>query len=406
MAATALLAELPDRLVARAAVEQPAGEEAADLADLRYVSDDEPGITRETRGKRTVYRDADGRVVRDAATLARIRALVIPPAWTDVWICLRADGHVQATGRDQRRRKQYRYHPRWQQVRDAAKYGRLLAFGRALPALRRRVTRDLQAPPLSRARVLATVVRLLETTLIRVGNEEYARSNRSFGLTTLRDQHVTVRQDRLRFRFRAKSGVWQEIELQDARLARTVRKCQDLPGQVLFQYLDAEGTRQRVTSEDVNAYLRDTTGSDFTAKDFRTWAGTVLAATALHELDEVDSASARKKNIAKAIETVAKQLGNTKAVCRRCYVHPAVLEHYLDGATLDVLRSRTTSMLVNGARHMSREETAVLALLHRVMSRSPRRSASAQPSKSRKTSRRASSSKTRASAKARSARRA
>jgi DNA topoisomerase-1 len=240
MASPAALAELPERLVARAAAEQPVGEEAADLAQLRYVSDDEPGLTRETRGKRVVYRNAEGRVVRDAATLARIRALVIPPAWTHVWICARPDGHVQATGRDQRRRKQYRYHPRWQQVRDAAKYGRLLAFGRALPTLRRRVVRDLRASPLSRTRVLATVVRLLETTLIRVGNEEYARDNQSFGLTTLRDRHVTVRRDRLKFRFRAKSGVWQEIELQDARLARTVKKCQDLPGQVLFQYLDAD----------------------------------------------------------------------------------------------------------------------------------------------------------------------
>ena len=368
--------ELPDRLVARAAAEQPSGQDAAELVDLRYVSDDEPGMTREIRGKRTIYRDPDGRVVRDAATLARIRALVIPPAWTRVWICPRADGHVQATGRDQRGRKQYRYHPRWAQVRDAAKYGRLLAFGRALPALRRRVMRDLQAPPLSRARVLATVVRLLETTLIRVGNEEYARTNQSFGLTTLRDRHVTVTADTLRFRFRAKSGVWQEIALQDGRLARTVKRCQDLPGQVLFQYLDADGTRQRVTSEDVNAYLREVTGAEFTAKDFRTWAGTVLAATALQELDVVDTATARKKNVARAIETVAKQLGNTRAVCRRCYVHPAVLEHYLDGATIDVLRDKAASMLVHGGRHLSREETAVLALLHRRMaSRPPARQA-------------------------------
>ena len=299
--------------------------------------------------------------MRDAATLARIRALAIPPAWTRVWICQRADGHVQATGRDQRGRKQYRYHPRWAQVRDAAKYGRLLAFGHALPVLRRRVMRDLQMPPLSRARVLATVVRLLETTLIRVGNEEYARTNQSFGLTTLRDRHVTVTADTLRFRFRAKSGVWQEIALQDGRLARTVKRCQDLPGQVLFQYLDADGTRQRVTSEDVNGYLREVTGAEFTAKDFRTWAGTVLAAAALQEFDVVDTATGRKKNVARAIETVAKQLGNTRAVCRRCYVHPAVLEHYLDGATIDVLRDKAASMLVHGGRHLSREETAVLA---------------------------------------------
>ena len=397
MAATASSAELSDRLAARAAKEQPAGEEAADLANLRYVSDDEPGITRESRGKRIAYRDADGRLIRDAETLARIRGLVIPPAWTRVWICPRADGHVQAIGRDQRGRKQYRYHPRWQQVRDAAKYGRLLAFGRALPALRRRVMRDLQAPPLSRDRVLATVVRLLETTLIRVGNEEYARSNQSFGLTTLRDRHVTVSQDRLAFRFRAKSGVWQEIALQDGRLARTVKKCQDLPGQVLFQYVDADESRQRVTSDDVNDYLRETAGADFTAKDFRTWAGTVLAAAALQELDEVDSATGRKKNIAKAVESVARQLGNTKAVCRRCYIHPAVLEHYLDGATLDVLRDKTASLLVHGGRHLSREETAVLALLHRRMSKTPRRTGPEGAAKTRQAGRRDVASKVRRS---------
>jgi DNA topoisomerase-1 len=368
MAATASLPELPNRVVARAAAEQPVKQDAADLVDLRYVSDDEPGITREAKGKRLVYRDPDGRVVRDAATLARIKALVIPPAWTRVWICPRTDGHLQATGRDQRGRKQYRYHPRWTQVRDAAKYGRLLAFGRALPVLRRRVMRDLQAPPLSRPRVLATVVRLLETTLIRVGNEEYARTNQSFGLTTLRDRHVVVKADTLRFRFRAKSGVWQEICLEDGRLARTVKRCQDLPGQVLFQYVGDDGTRQRVTSEDVNAYLREVTGAEFTAKDFRTWAGTVLAATALQELDEVDTATARKKNVTQAIERVAKQLGNTKAVCRRCYIHPAVVEHYLDGATMDMLRNKAASMLVQSGRHLSREETAVLALLHRRMS--------------------------------------
>jgi DNA topoisomerase I len=375
MAAPILDTDLPERIATRAAAEQPTGEEAADLADLRYVNDEEPGITREVRGTRITYRDAEGRVVRDRTTLARIRALVIPPAWTDVWICPRPDGHIQATGRDARRRKQYRYHPRWQQVRDAAKYGRLLAFGRALPALRRRVMRDLQAPPLSRERVLATVVRLLETTLIRVGNEEYARANRSFGLTTLRTRHVTVTQDRLRFRFRAKSGVWQEVELQDARLARTVKRCQDLPGQVLFQYVDADGTRQRVTSEDVNAYLREATGDAFTAKDFRTWAGTVLAAAALQELDQVDTSTGRKKKITKAVDAVARQLGNTKAVCRRCYIHPAVLEHYLDGATIDMLREKAATLIVKGGRHLSREETAVLALLHRRMSRRPARRA-------------------------------
>ncbi|BCS31979.1 hypothetical protein TBR22_A11830 [Luteitalea sp. TBR-22] len=266
MAAPILATDLPAPVMTRAALEQPTGEDAADLAELRYVDDTGPGITRVLSRTRATYRSPEGRVVRDAATLARIRSLAIPPAWTRVWICPRADGHIQATGRDARGRKQYRYHPRWQQVRDAAKYGRLLAFGRALPLLRARVMRDLQAPPLSHTRVLATVVRLLETTLIRVGNEEYARTNQSFGLTTLRDRHATVTNDRLRFRFRAKSGVWQEVELRDARLARTVKRCQDLPGQVLFQYVDADGTRQRVTSEDVNAYLGEVTGQPFTAR--------------------------------------------------------------------------------------------------------------------------------------------
>jgi DNA topoisomerase-1 len=365
----ALASDLSPRRAIRAATEQPVGEEAADLANLRYVSDDEPGLTRVVKGTRVQYRDADGKVVRDKATLARIKALVIPPAWTRVWICGRPDGHIQATGRDARGRKQYRYHPRWQQVRDAAKYGRLLAFGKALPALRRRVMADLQAPPLSRARVLATVVRLLETTLIRIGNEEYARTNQSFGLTTLRDRHVTVSANRVRFRFRAKSGVWQEIALQDGRLARTVKRCQELPGQVLFQYVDEDGARQRVTSEDVNGYLQEAMGESFTAKDFRTWAGTVMAAAALDEFEQVASTAGRKKNVTRAIEAVARQLGNTKAVCRRCYVHPAVLETYLDGATLGVLETRAAALMVKPGRHLSREETAVLALLHRRMQR-------------------------------------
>ena len=378
-ASPAFATDLPPRVVTRAATEQPTGEEAADLANLRYVSDDDPGLTRVQKGKRVQYLDAAGKVVRDTATLARIKALVIPPAWSRVWICPRADGHIQATGRDARGRKQYRYHPRWQQVRDAAKYGRLLAFGKTLPALRRRLMKDLQAPPLSRTRVLATVLRLLETTLIRVGNEEYARSNQSFGLTTLRDRHVTVAADRVRFRFRAKSGVWQEIELQDGRLARTVKRCQDLPGQVLFQYVDSDGSRQRVTSEDVNTYLQEVTGESFTAKDFRTWAGTVLAAAALEEFEQVESAAARRKNVTKAIETVARQLGNTKAVCRRCYVHPAVLDTYLDGATLGVLEARAAAMIVKPGRHLSREETAVLALLHRRMSRGTAARGSRQP---------------------------
>ena len=280
---------------------------SARAAGLRYVTDEVPGLSRQRSGAGFVYRDAKGRRLRDAATLARIRSLVIPPAWRDVWISPDPLGHVQVTGRDARGRKQYRYHPRWTEVRDSVKYGRMIAFARALPAIRRRVRADLKQSPLSRQRVLATVIRLLEATLIRVGNEEYAKANRSFGLTTLRDRHVTVRGRFVNFRFRAKSGVFQSIDLEDAMLARSVKRCQDLPGQTLFQYFDVEGHRQSVGSRDVNAYLRDVSGEDFTAKDFRTWAGTVLAAAALCAFEPVDSHTARNRNIVQAIESVAKQ---------------------------------------------------------------------------------------------------
>ena len=300
-------------------------------ARLRYVSDDTPGFSRAKAGKGFAYRDVRGRIIRDARTLARIRSLVIPPAWTDVWICPSTHGHIQATGRDARGRKQYRYHPRWTAVRDDAKYGRLEAFGRALPAIRRRTSRDLQAPPLSRHRILATVVRLLETTCIRVGNEEYARANGSYGLTTLQDRHVEIRGSRLRFRFRAKSGVFQTLDLEDARLARIVKTCQDLPGQTLFQYVDASGRRSKVGSADVNGYVREIAGRSFTAKDFRTWAGTVQAACALRDVEPASSVTARKKQVVAVIDAVAARLGNTRAVCRRCYIHPGVIDLFLDG---------------------------------------------------------------------------
>jgi DNA topoisomerase-1 len=295
------------------------------------VTDDGPGITRVKVGKGVGYRDPKGRRIRDAATLARIRSLVIPPAWTDVWICPSPHGHIQVTGRDAKGRKQYRYHPRWTAVRDEAKYDRLEAFGRALPELRRRTRRDLLAPPLSRRRVLASVLSLLETTCIRVGNDEYARTNGSYGLTTLQDRHVEIRGPRLRFRFRAKSGVLQTIDLHDARLARIVKTCQDLPGQTLFQYVDDRGRQARLGSSDVNAYVRDVTGHGFTAKDFRTWAGTVDAACALADVVPADSVTARKRQLVAAIDTVASRLGNTRAVCRRCYIHPAVLQTFLEG---------------------------------------------------------------------------
>jgi DNA topoisomerase-1 len=332
------------------------------------VSDDTPGIVRIRAGKGFTYRDPRGRRIRDRETLARIRALAVPPAWRDVWICPSPNGHLQATGRDSRGRKQYRYHPRWTATRDEAKYGRLLAFGQALPSVRRRTRADLKGSPLSRARVLATVLRLLELTLIRVGNEEYARANGSFGLTTMRDRHVRVRGSAIRFHFRAKSGVLQTIDLHDALLAHSVKRCQDLPGQTLFQYLDADGAQQSVGSTDVNDYLREITGEDFTAKDFRTWAGTVLAACALCTAADAASLTARKRQIVHAIEHVAERLGNTRAVCRKCYVHPAVLDAYMEGSTIRVAAGKVRPGLIGGRSGLSREEKAVLALLRRRLS--------------------------------------
>ncbi len=324
--------------------------ESAREAGLRYVNDDHPGIRRIRKGKQFRYLGPDGKPVRDAETLQRIRALAIPPAWTAVWICPLANGHLQATGYDARGRKQYRYHPRWRAVRDETKYYRMIAFAQALPAIRARVEKDLAQPGLPRTKVLATVVRLLETTLIRVGNEEYARSNGSFGLTTLRNRHVTVEGPSLQFTFRGKSGIRHSIRVDDRRLARIVQRCQDLPGQELFQYLDGDGTTYDIDSADVNAYIQEIAGQEFTAKDFRTWAGTVLAARALQEFASFDSQAQAKRNIVAAIEAVSKRLGNTKAVCRKCYVHPAVINSYLDGSLLETLRQRVESEIA-GSLH-------------------------------------------------------
>ena len=289
-------------------------QDAARSAGLRYVRDDRPGIRRVRRGKGFHYLLPDGQPVRDDATLSRIRSLAIPPAWVDVWICVPAGGHLQATGRDARGRKQYRYHPRWRAVRDETKYDRMVAFGRALPRVRTRAEADLSLPGLPRPKVLATVVRLLATTLIRVGNEEYARANGSFGLTTLRDQHVEVTGATVHFAFRGKSGVRHRIDVHDRRLARIVRRCRDLPGHELFQYLDADGATHAVDSADVNDYLREAAGEEFTAKDFRTWSGTLLAALSLKELASFDSQAQAKHNVTAAIESVAKRLGNTPSV--------------------------------------------------------------------------------------------
>lgn len=303
---------------------------AARTAGLRYVSDTQPGIRRQRVGNGFRYLGVDGTRMRNPEVLHRIKALAIPPAWTEVWICPQPDGHLQATGRDARGRKQYRYHPDWRAVRDATKYDRMVAFGEALPHLRMRLEHDLARSGLPREKVLATVVRLLETTLIRIGNLEYARANRSFGLTTMRDRHVQVAGDRIRFQFRGKSGKQHSVHLHDRRLARIVKRCQDLPGYELFQYVDAAGEGQTIDSADVNAYLRDLTGQDFTAKDVRTWAGTVMAMCALREFDAFDSETEARKNIVDAMGTVAGRLGNTRAVCRKSYVHPEVLNAYLD----------------------------------------------------------------------------
>ena len=360
-----------------AAVPTPihAGRTSAREAGLVYATDADPGISRLKAGRGFTYRSADGRAVRDRATLERIRSLVIPPAWTKVWIAPRANAHLQATGRDARGRKQYRYHPRWTAVRDETKYTRMLAFAQVLPAIRRRVASDLRRAPLSRARVLATVVALLERTLIRVGNDEYARTNGSFGLTTLRDRHVDVRGRRVRFNFRAKSGVMQKVDLHDAGLARSVQRCQDLPGQTLFQYLDEAGARRTISSTDVNDYLREAAGQEVTAKDFRTWSGTVLAACALCADIELASATARARFVSEAVGGVAERLGNTKAVCRRCYIHPAVIDAFLDGETIAPFVRATASG--RGNRHrLSCEEAAVVKLLGaRLDARTRRRAA-------------------------------
>jgi DNA topoisomerase I len=346
---------------------------AAKAAGLRYVSDGMPGIRRERRGSGFVFIAADGRRIDDADAIRRIRSLVIPPAWRDVWICAFPQGHIQATARDAKGRKQYRYHRRWREIRDETKYDRLIAFGKALSVLRKRTERDLTRPGLPREKILATVVRLLESTLIRVGNEEYARHNESFGLTTMRDHHVDVAGSTLRFEFRGKSGILHAVDLTDRRLARIVKRSQELPGEELFQYVDAQGKRHAIGSADVNAYLREMTGQDFTAKDFRTWAGTVLAAQALQEFQKFDSTAQAKRHIVRAIEAVARRLGNTKAVCRKCYIHPAIIDTYLDGSLTEMLRKRMRKEMTESLSRLRPEEAAVLALLQERYAREARR---------------------------------
>ena len=321
---------------------------AAQLAGLRYTSDDHAGIRRKRNGRGFTYLDADGSRVRDRGELRRIRRLAIPPAWTDVWISPTPVGHIQATGRDAKGRKQYRYHERWRRVRDETKYGRLAGLAKVLPKVRARVKRDLARPGVPREKVLATVVRLLEETHIRVGNEEYARANRSFGLTTLRNRHVDVRGTRMVFRFRGKSGKEHEVDVRDPRLARVVAKLEQLPGQELFQYLDADGAARPLDSADINDYLREISGEDLTAKEFRTWAGTVLAARALAARPRHRNEQLARRELLAAVDEVAARLGNTRAICRRCYIHPAVVEAYLSGSLPRSLASRRASRVPQG----------------------------------------------------------
>jgi DNA topoisomerase-1 len=334
--------------------------ESAQAAGLRYVSDSSPGIRRRRSGRGFSYVGPDGRVVRDRATLARIRRLAIPPAYIDVWICPVANGHVQATGRDARGRKQYRYHPKWRETRDETKYGRMLAFSEALPRLRAKVEGHLSLPGLPREKVLATVVSLLECTGIRVGNDEYVRANHSFGLTTLKDHHVEVSGANLRFEFRGKSGKTHRVALNDRRLARIVARCQALPGADLFQYVDDDGARVSIGSGDVNDYLREITGEDFTAKDFRTWAGTLQAVAALEALGPAPTEREAKSAILRAIDQVAERLNNTRAVCRKYYVHPAVIETYQAGTLHEALRNGGPPPAGSG---LTPEELAVVRLL-------------------------------------------
>jgi DNA topoisomerase-1 len=336
---------------------------AAQRASLRYVSDDQPGLTRVRRGGGFVYQRADGRAVRNPAVLQRIRSLVIPPAWTDVWICPHADGHLQATGHDARKRKQYRYHPDWRVVRDETKYGRMLLFGTRLPRMRSRVRRDLKLPGVCRERVLATIVRLMDTTFMRVGNEKYSKENGSYGLTTLRNRHVQVRGENIRFSFRGKSGKSHAIEVHDRRLAKIVRRCRDLPGQELFSFLDDDGRPHSVHSTDVNEYLREISGEEFTAKDFRTWGGTVLTAELLGRLEAPRRTTEAKREIARAIASVAQQLGNTVAVCRKCYIHPRIIECYTDASLKPLLGGNASSTA--GTSTLRTYERAVVQLLRK-----------------------------------------
>ncbi len=327
--------------------------------DLHYVDDRQPGIRRRRQGDHFVFIAPDGSTIDDPAQIKRINALAVPPAYTDVWICSDPRGHLQATGRDARGRKQYRYHPRWREWRDEDKYARMIDFGKALPRLRQQLDSHLALPGLDRNKIMATVISLLDTTLIRVGNTQYARDNRSYGLTTLRNRHVAVKGSAIEFHFRGKSGVEHQVSVRDKRLARIIKRCLDLPGQHLFQYLDDQGERHAVSSHDVNAYLQELTGADFTAKDYRTWAGSALALAMLRELHWQPEPEA-KRQIVEMVKAVARTLGNTPAVCRRCYIHPAVLERYVLGELAKLPKPRKR-------KGLRLEEVALGAFLQRLV---------------------------------------
>lgn len=335
----------------------------AESVGLVYVNDQKPGITRKRRGKHFYFFMSNGKRITDTKEIERIHKLAIPPAYKDVWICPNKNGHMQATGRDDKGRKQYRYHTRWRLVRDENKYNKTIAFGHALPAIRKRVHDDLKLPGLSKNKILATVVNLLQVTLIRVGNDEYARTNHSFGLTTLKNKHVNVTGSTINFKFRGKSGVNHKISIQDARLARIVKRCKDIPGQDLFEYYDENGEVSGISSTEINEYIKSITNEDFTAKDFRTWAGTVLATYALQALEKFDNEAQAKKNIVKAIELVAKKLGNTPSICRKCYIHPEVLNAYVEGSLVETFKMRAEIEFLDSLIELSPEESAVLSFL-------------------------------------------
>jgi len=349
---------------------------SAAAAGLRYVSDAMPGIRRHRHGRGFTYVGPDGEVIRSRDALRRFRSLVIPPAWTDVWICPHEDGHLQVTARDARGRKQYRYHPQFRQQRDGTKFERMFELSDVLWKIRERVESDITLPGLARNKIMATVVWLLETTLIRIGSDEYRKANKSFGLTTLRRRHVAVSGSDMRFEFKGKSGIQHAVSVTDKRIARIVQRCQELPGEELFKYLDDDGKRQEVDAEDVNAYLQEITGREVTAKDFRTWAGTMLVAKALREIGAASTKREAEKNIVSAVDLTAKRLGNTRSVCRKYYIHPALIEAYLEGSVLPPLPERRWNKRKSSGPTLRQHEMDVLAFLKSRLKQKNRRSTS------------------------------